>query len=179
MSNTELAQSRVENARTTQTVTVLCKIALPWIDLQCCEMREVQENTQTGPRAIQQGFRVGDVVRIRGTAYPRGEAPEGYPEKPEIMFGYAVTRGVSRKFWEEWKEQHKKAPYILNNMIIAFGTDMDCQAAAKENTGRVSGLEPIQRNKTGITDTRMPKSSNPAIEELQPDAARMTSRRTG
>ena len=69
-------------------VTVACKVGVPWIDFQACVSSIEKENTQTGPRDIIVWHKMGPVVRIRGTAYPRGDLPEGYPEKPVMILGY-------------------------------------------------------------------------------------------
>lgn len=149
-------------------VTVACKIGLPWIDFEVCEEREISENTQTGPRPIKQWFRTGKVVRIRGTAYPRGEAPEGFPSKPEMIVGYALTRNVSSDIWDAIKKQHEKAPYFTSGMIFDFNRDEDIKAKAREHSKELSGLEPIQRDKNDITDARMPRSINGAVSNVAP-----------
>lgn len=149
-------------------VIVACKIAVPWIDLQCCEERIVSENTQTGPREIKQYAKTGPIVRIRGAAYPRGEAPEGFPDKPEMIAGYALTRGVDKDFWDKWVKQHAKAPYVISGMIMAWSKEDNLKDAVKERKGELSGLEPIARNKTDITDARLPRSINPQVTAPQP-----------
>ena len=149
-------------------VTVACKIGLPWIDFEVCEPREISENTQTGPRTITQWFRTGKTVRIRGTAYPRGEAPEGFPGKPEMVLGYALTPGIRRDIWEKIKEQQAKAPYFQSGMIFEFERHEDIKARAKEHEKELSGLEPIQRDKNEITDARMPRSVNGGVSGVAP-----------
>lgn len=150
------------------TVAVACKLGVAWFDLQLCEERQVQENTQTGPRMIKQFVKTGRIVRIRGTAYPRGEAPEGFPAKPEMVLGYAITRNVPKDFWDKWAEQHSKAPYVLSHMIMAFTSIDDVKAAADDHKGEISGLEPVQRDKSGITDPRLPRSTNKSVSDLAP-----------
>ena len=149
-------------------VTVACKIGLPWIDFEVCEEREISENTQTGPRTIKQWARTGKAVRIRGTAYPRGEAPEGFPQKPQLVLGYALTPNVRRDIWEAIEKQHAKAPYFMSGMIYAFASPDDIKARAKDYDGELSGLEPIQRDKNDITDKRMPRSINGGVSNIAP-----------
>lgn len=149
-------------------VTVACKIGLPWIDFEVCEEREISENTQTGPRTVKQWFRTGTVVRIRGTAYPRGEAPEGFPSKPDMVLGYALTRNIRSDVWEKIREQHKRAPYFKSGMIFDFERNEDIKAKASEHEKDLSGLEPIQRDKNEITDARMPRTMNNSISNVTP-----------
>lgn len=149
-------------------VTIACKVGLAWIDLQLSKGEEVYENTQSGPRKITQFSKTGPVVRIRGTAYPRGEAPEGYPEKPEMVAGYALTRNVDKAWWDQWIKQHAKAPYVVSGMIMAYEKAEDLKAAATEHKGDLSGLEPVARNKDGITDQRLPRSTNKSVSDLEP-----------
>lgn len=155
-------------SRSSSTVTVACKVAVAWIDLELCEERTVSENTQTGPRDIKVWARTGRMVRIRGTAYPRGEPPEGFPDKPSMASGCALTAGVPRDFWEQWSHQHRLSPLIKNGMIFADENLAEVKAIAAEQKGKLSGLEPVARNKDGITDPRIPRSSNKAISEIAP-----------
>ena len=79
----EIAQPSVAGAK----VVVACKIGVPYIDLQICEMVSVREQSLTGEREIIQARRTGSVVRIRGTAYPRGAMPSEFPAPPVIVGG--------------------------------------------------------------------------------------------
>lgn len=155
-------------AGSSPTVTIACKIGVPWIDAELCEPREIQENTQTGPRPVTQWFRTGKKFRIRGTAYPRGEAPEGFPAKPEIVAGYALTRDIPRALWEEWAKQHARAPYVASGMIFAFDRIEDIKARASEMTAELSGLEPIARSKDAITDPRLSRSNVNGVSSISP-----------
>jgi hypothetical protein len=153
-------------------VTVACKIGVPWIDFEVCEPHEIDENTQTGPRKITQWMRTGEKVRIRGTAYPRGEAPEGFPERPQFVMGYALTHGVDRAVWEKIVEQQKRAPYFVSGMIYAFERIEDIRSATKDHEKEMSGLEPVARAKIDgadtIIDARMPRSMNQNISNVVP-----------
>lgn len=147
---------------------VACKIAVPYFDLQLCEMQEVQENTQTGPRTIKQWARVGDIVRIRGTAYPRGTPPEGFPAKPQMVNGYALTHGVPKDFWDAWIKQHAKAPYVISGMITAHESLDHVRGHAKERVGQMSGLEPLKPDR----DPRVPRSTNASISPIETEDSR-------
>ena len=112
-------------------VVVACKLGVGWFDLQNFEEKTVSENTQVGPRTVKQFVRLPDVVRIRGTAYPRGTPPTGYPDRPEMVEGYALTRGVDRDFFATWMEQNKRAPYVVNHLIFG-GSEDEVRGRARE-----------------------------------------------
>lgn len=151
-----------------QKVIVACKIAVPWFELQLCEEREVFENTQTGPRQIKQSHKVGKVVRIRGTAYPAGTPPTGFPSKPQMMNGYALTENVEKDFWDAWSAQHAKAPYVMSKMIMAYDSLDSVRGVSKERAGEMSGLEPMSQDR----DPRIPRSSNPAVSNVETEETR-------
>ena len=152
-------------------VTVACKIGVAWLDLQICEERDIFENTQTGPRQIKQWVKTGQIVRIRGTAYPRGQAPDGFPDKPEMAEGYALTPNVPREFWEQWVSQNKRAPYVLSGMLFAHGAVNDVKVHATDHRTDLSGIEPIKREKIEgvdtIVDGRMARSTNQHVTGVQ------------
>ena len=159
-------------------ITIACKIALPWIDLRICKEAEVEEQTQTGPRTIRIFKPTGEFIRIRGTAYPRGEPPEGFPDKPRMVLGYALTE-VPRPLWEKYINQSKvPPPFITSGMIVAFESVDDIKDYAKDHVGALSGLEPIQRKGKDLKDARIPKPSRPDVGELLPDGDRMRQRQS-
>ena len=149
-------------------VTIACKIGLPWIDLQVCEEREVSENTQTGPRTIKQLAKTCTIVSILGTAYPACIVPEGFPDRPQMVLGYALTPNVPRDFWEIWSKQHAKSPYVASGMMFAFDRIEDIKARAADHKGDISGLEPIQRDKAGLADPRISRSVNGNVSNVAP-----------
>lgn len=148
-------------------VVVACKIGVAYIDLQLSKLEEVQENTQTGPRTVRQARRVGQVVRIRGTAYPRGTPPEGFPEKPKIVDGAALTYGVDKDFWDEWAKQNELNPIVKNRMIFA-GAEDQVAGIAREVKDVVSGFDPVDPR----GDARMPKSQNAAVSNIETEESR-------
>lgn len=150
-------------------VTVACKIGVGWFDLQIYQPKKVQENTQTGPREITQFFPVPGVVRIRGTAYPRGTPPEGFPARPEMVGGYALTRGVDEHFWETWVSQQAKSPYVLNKMIFAYEREDDVRGLAVDHKDDMSGLEPLNPKK----DLRAPKSTQKGVSDVETEENRL------
>ena len=164
----DLISPNKDQRSSSSTVTVACKLGVPWIDFEVCEPRTIVENTQTGPRDIQQWFRTGQKIRIRGTSYPRGEAPEGFPEKPKMVLGYALTENVPRALWEQIVDQQKRAPYFQSGMIYHFERVEDIKSKARDYEKQFSGLEPIQRDRNEITDERMPHASRRDITNVLP-----------
>lgn len=145
-------------------VIVGCKIGVAYLDLQMQKKETVWENTQTGPREVSQFARVGMVVRIRGTAYPRGEVPEGFPDKPKMKDGAALTEGVDAEFMAHWLEQNKLNPIVVNHMVFVAGNEIDIAAIAAEHKGQMSGLEPIDPK----GDPRSPRSTNASVSNIEP-----------
>lgn len=143
-------------------VTVACKIGVGWFQLQLCRLDTVDEQTQTGVRQVKKWTRTGQIVRVRGTAYPRGTPPEGFPERPQMIHGAALTPGIDKDFWDQWVEQNRLNPVVVNGLIFAHEAPADIAAQAAELKDVTSGLDPI--NPKG--DKRMPKSSRPDVSNV-------------
>lgn len=144
-------------------VTVACKLGVGWFQLQLCEEQIVDEQTQTGVRPVKKWARTGNIIRVRGTAYPRGTPPEGFPERPKMVGGAALTPGISKDFWDAWVAQNRLNPVVVNGLIYAHEIEANVEAWAKERAGQLSGLEPINPK----DDKRMPKSTRADIEDVQ------------
>lgn len=144
-------------------VTVACKLGVGWFQLQLCEEQEVDEQTQTGVRRIKKWTRTGKIVRVRGTAYPRGTPPEGFPERPKMIAGAALTPGIDKDFWDRWVQQNRLNPVVVNAMIFADESESRVEGWAREHGGHLSGLEPINPK----NDDRMPKSTRSDIENVR------------
>lgn len=155
-------------SRSGDTVIVACKLGVAYFDIQLQREIEVSENTQTGPRTIKRYERFGRVVRLRGTAYPRGTVPDGFPEKPVMVGGAALNFGIDRDFWEAWVHQNKLNPLVMNGMIFASASEDAVRGEARERTGELSGLDPI--NPKG--DARMPKSTRGDLSNIETEESR-------
>lgn len=149
-------------------VTVACKIAIPYLDLQLCERKVVVENSQTGPRDVVRWDRTGKIVRIRGTAYPRGTPPEGFPEKPTLVAGFALTPDVDKEFWDEWLKQNAKAAYVTSGMLMAYEKLDTVKGVASDFRSEVSGLEPMRPDR----DPRMPRPTQTGVSKLETEEGR-------
>lgn len=149
-------------------VTVACKLGVAWFDLQLSVIREVEEQGLGTSRTVRQGQRVGSVVRLRGTAYPRGNPPEGFPPPPLIVAGAAMNPGVDKDFWDQWVEQNKLNPLVMNRLIFAHESESWVQGKAREEAENLSGLEPL--NPKG--DPRNVKPTRADLSDIQPDDRR-------
>jgi hypothetical protein len=143
-------------------VTVACKLGVAFYDIQLCEIVDKFEQNMQGGRMVKEANRVGNVVRLRGTAYPRGTPPKGFYAPPEIMNGAALTRGVDKEWFDAWIKQHARDPIVMNKMIFAAETDDALRGESAELSKFLSGLEPVNPGK----DARIPKSSRIGTGEL-------------
>lgn len=149
-------------------VTIACKLGVGYYDLQLSRLEEKWENTQTGPRKIMEARRIGPTVRIRGTAYPRGTPPLGFPDKPTIVDDAALTPDIDAEFWYAWREANKLNPLVLNNMIFAHEQRDFVIGQAKELKGINSGLEPINPK----SDPRAPRTTRGDVDNVTTEDAR-------
>ena len=84
-------------------VTVACKLGVAYYDIYLCREETVSENTQTGPRDVTRYVPIRDnTVRLRGTAYPRGTVPDGFPDRPLIVGGAAMNPGIDKDWFDHW-----------------------------------------------------------------------------
>lgn len=142
------------------TVVVASKLPMS-IELQLAEKHQVARRFQGTTWTEDEWRRFGPVVTIRGTAYPRGQAPDGFRPAPEIVAGYAITRGVDAEFWRRWLEQNGTTEMVVNRVVFAGETfDEVRQVARKEMRDVRSGLDPIvppkEGDKPSDRDPRLP-----------------------
>jgi hypothetical protein len=152
-------------------VTVACKIHVATFRLDLCVAMQVEQQGQNGPKTVTEFHRTGRFHVIAGMAYPAGNPPEGFPPRPQIVNGYALTHDIPGDFWREWVKQHSRAPYVLSGMIKAYETIGDVKAATDDHKAEISGLEPVMRKKVDgkdtIVDPRGGKSQNVQIQGVQ------------
>lgn len=148
-------------------VIVACKLGVAYYDIQLCRIDDKFEQNMQGGRTVKEATRIGGVVRLRGTAYPRGTPPTGFPERPEMINGAALTRNVDKDWFDAWLEQHKLDPIVQNKLIFAHETYDGIVGESADMSKFLSGLEPV--NPSG--DVRIPKSSRPSeVTELEAGA---------
>lgn len=149
-------------------VFVGCKVGVAHIDLQLSKLIDKEEQTQSGLRPVKVPERYGPVVRIRGTAYPRGQVPEGFPDRPDVVAGCTLNPGVDRDFMIEWLRLNNLSPLVMNNMIFIEETRESAAGKARELAGVTSGFEPMNPKK----DARTPKPTNPGVGDLNTEDER-------
>ena len=143
-------------------VIVACKLPFAWIELQCEKPTQVQQMGRNGQEEVTVYVKHGPIVRIRGTAYPAAQPPEGFIDRPEKLFGFAINRNVSKTFWDAFFEQKKDWPPIKSGAIFAFRRGEDVKARASEMRGLLTGYEPMDPK----GDPRNPKPMNAALTPL-------------
>lgn len=151
-------------------VTVALKLGVAFFEIYLQRKVTVFEQNMQGGREIQKYERdpSNRVVRLRGTAYPRGTLPDGFPEKPTIIGGAALNPGVDKDFWDAWVAQNHLNPLVVNRMIFAHENAAMVTGQAKEEKDMVSGLEPI--NPKG--DKRSPKSTRADVSNVETEELR-------
>lgn len=143
-------------------VIVACKVPVAWLELQCEKLQEVQQMGRNGQETVKVWVKHGTIVRIRGTAYPAAQPPEGFIDRPEKLFGYAINRNVSATFWNEFVKQKADWPPIKSGAIFAFKRAEDVKARASEMRGLLTGFEPMDPK----GDARNPRPMNAALTPL-------------
>lgn len=150
-------------------VTVASKLPMS-IEIQLCKPSTRTSTGQYGSVVETVQVKTGAVHVIRGTGYPRGEAPEGFPERPQMIKdaggGYALTPNIPADFWAAWLEQNAETDMVRNGIVKAQA-DLDSLAAdAKDHAAIDSGLGPL--NPKG--DRRNPRPANASVTPVQPES---------
>jgi hypothetical protein len=152
------------------TVTVGCKLGVPYYDIQLCQIVDKKEQSLQGERTVREAIRVGKVVRLRGTSYPRGTIPDGFPERPVIIDGAAMNFGIDKEWFEEWERQHKLDPLVMNQMIFGRENYDHVVGIAKETAAIKSGLDPMDPKTMG-RDPRTPRTTRAEVSNIEDGSA--------
>ena len=152
-------------------VTVASKIPQS-IEVQLCAPKTARVTGQFGSVEETVHVKHGQTYIIRGTSYPSGQAPKGFPRRAEMIEdqggGYALTHKIPADFWDEWLRQNADTEMVKNHLLIAHA-DVDDLASDAADFAKVdSGLGPL--NPDG--DRRNPKPANSGVAPLQPDDRR-------
>lgn len=140
-----------EPSTTGATVTVALKHP-NGIVIQAQEQGEAHEPVMGGgTRPIKVWRGTGKQYVINGSAAPHGETP-----KCLVVGGYAMTSGIPKDVWENWKETHADSPLLQSGLIFAHENAGHSEGHAKSGADLRSGLEPITPN----TDPRIDKRRN-------------------
>lgn len=163
-------QSLITPSRSGAKVTVGCKLGVAYFDIQLSRKERIFEQNMQGGREVDVYARFGPTVRLRGTAYPRGTVPDGFPDKPKIVGGAAMNPGVDKEFWDAWVEQHKLDPLVINGFIFANENDDFVTGQARETVEVTSGLDPLKPDDK--TDKRIPRSTRTDLADIETEEAR-------
>jgi hypothetical protein len=118
-------------------VTVGCRIP-NGIILRAFKMEPRTELLQGGAiRETSVAVPVGQAVTIAGPG--RIDRVQRGP----VAAGYALTYNVDADVWEAWLAANKNTALVQNKLIIAHSKQVEVSAEARDNEGRISGLEPI------------------------------------
>jgi hypothetical protein len=123
-------------------VTVACKIPNGLL-LRVFKMVPDREVTPTGYRNIERAEQVGEPVMVYGPAVPKGETREY-----SIIGNYALTPNVPKGVFDEWLSQNVDHPAVKAGLIFANGNQSRVSDQAKEQKAVLSGLEPLNVDKT-------------------------------
>jgi hypothetical protein len=123
-------------------VTVACKVPNGLL-LRAFKMIPAREQTPTGYRDIEKAEQVGEIVKINGPAVSYGQAPD-YP----IVGGFALTPNIDKEFFEAWLHQNADHAAVKAGLIFAHGNLTVVSDRAKEQKNVLSGLEPLNPDRT-------------------------------
>ena len=149
-----------------RTVTVACKL-LTGIQLQLQRKQPRIVAGRDGDEMVDYNVKTGKIFHIWGPELPRGGLPEGFTP-PMIVGGYALTPNLPASFWNDWVEQNKRTAFVESGMIFAYEHNSDIASRGKDYEGKMSGLEPVARDKNGINDARIPKPINAGVGAIEP-----------
>jgi hypothetical protein len=164
------SENVAQRQRSGAKVTVGLKLGVAYFDIQLCRIEDKFEQNMQGGRTVKEAVRVGNKVRLRGTAYPRGTVPDGFPDRPKIVGGAALNYGIDKDFWDAWVEQNRLNPLVVNGMIFAHEIEDHVVGQAKETADVLSGLEPIDpKNRK---DSRIPRSTRTDLTNVETEESR-------
>lgn len=148
-------------ARSGEKITVACNLPNGLI-LQLYKMVEFRENVMGGGSRISSiAQKMGEPVRLNGTAVPFGKIPR-FP----IEGAFALTPNVDKDFFDEWMRQNAELELVKRGGIYSASTTERARDLALELTGEPearSGLEPMLPDK----DPRAGKSINPNLTQIE------------
>jgi hypothetical protein len=102
---------------------------------------------------------------LNGNRVPFGQEP-----KCLIVGGFAMTSGIPKDFWDEWRKQNANLDLVKNGMIFAHGTEDGARSQGTERRELRSGQEPLRMEK-GNLDERLPKKRDPVTGAITKESA--------
>lgn len=132
----------------TATVTVACKIPQ---GMRCVihEERELNEVTLGGSRRVKESFPTDREFIIKGPAHAQNEGP-----RCRVVAGFAITEGVPKDLWDEWRRQFAALPAVKSGMIFAYESLDKVVDGAKDKRTVKTGLERLNPHALPQLDPR-------------------------
>lgn len=146
---TEPARRMVEDApkqrRSGGKITIACKLPVPWIDLTISKLVDKDIPGLNGTVTRKEAIQTGRFIRIRGTAYPRaGGVPDGFPGKPIMMAGFALTLNVDEDEWNAFLAcGGREMDMVRNGIVFAYPDLANIKARCTDLRDVKTGLEPL------------------------------------
>ena len=79
---------------------------------------------------------------VNGNSYIKRQGDAG----GDIQFGYSITTGIPKDFWEEWEAQYRDLDAVKNGMIFAHKEKASTLAQAREYEEQKSGMERLPKD---------------------------------
>ena len=162
---TTIQAANLKPTKSAKHVTVASKLPMN-ITLQLCAKQVRRIPGQNGVYEETVYVPQGRGFIIRGTAYPSGKVPKGFPKQPGMIEdangGYAMTPGVDADFMAEWMRQNAETDMVRNGLIKVQADLDDLAADAREHESVNSGLGPLVPD----TDHRNPKPLNLGVSDV-------------
>lgn len=134
------------------------------LQMQNCKMLRTQQLDKNGiMQTVSVAERLPGITLIHGTAHPIDKAP-----KCKILHDCAFTEGVSREAFEQWAEDNKSSPFIINNLVFAEPSFERAMNRAKEYTAIRSNFEPMEMDNDPRTPRPAENLSPVTLERLPP-----------
>jgi len=142
------ALAEVKPVTGTATVTVACKV----LNGMRCRIHKLSKVTEVGmgsTRTVQQWLETDKEFVLAGPAHAQNEGP-----RHQVVGGFAITYGVPKDLWDEWRQQNSDLPAVKNGLIFAYEAPDKAMDAAKERKGIKTGLERVNPHDLPAIDPR-------------------------
>lgn len=155
------ALAKAEPVSGTATVVVACKI-LNGYRARIHEKKQVDEVGLGVTRKVSQWVETDREFVLNGPAHAQNEGP-----RCQVSSGFALTYGVPKDLWDEWRRQNNDLPAVKNGLIFAFETPDKTIDAAKEHKGIKTGLERVNPHDLPKIDARFKvKTADENVSEI-------------
>lgn len=155
------AQAQIAPATGVATVTVACKV----LSGMTCRIHEKKKVTEVGlgvTRTVEQWVETDKVFTVAGPAHAQNEGP-----RHQVVAGFALTYGVPKDLWDEWRRQNNDLPAVKHGLILAYEDPAKAMDAAKERKGIKTGLERVNPHNLPKFDERFKlKTADENVSEI-------------